>query len=43
MTPAQVVVTLAGIALAVAVNVYFFAPRRPRRRPDATKRPRAAS
>jgi len=28
MTPAQVVVTLAGMLLAVAVNVYFFAPAR---------------
>ena len=27
MTPAQVLVTLAGVALAIAVNVYFFAAR----------------
>ena len=31
MTAAQVVVTLAGVALAVAVNVYFFAPARARK------------
>ena len=30
MTAAQVVVTLAGVALAVAVNVWFFAPARRR-------------
>jgi hypothetical protein len=41
MTPAQVVVTLAGVALAIAVNLYFFAPRRAARRRDATKRPPA--
>ena len=28
MNPVQVVVTLVGVALAVAVNVYFFAPAR---------------
>ena len=31
MTAAQVVVTIAGAALAVAVNVYFFAPGRARK------------
>ena len=30
MTAAQVVVTLAGAALALGVNVYFFVPRRTR-------------
>jgi hypothetical protein len=28
MTPVEIVVTLAGVALAVAVNVWFFAPAR---------------
>ena len=28
MTPVEIAVTLAGIALAVAVNVWFFAPGR---------------
>jgi hypothetical protein len=31
MTAAQVMVTLAGAALAIGVNVYFFGPRRGRR------------
>ena len=31
MTPAQIAVTLAGVALAAAVNVYFFAPARTRK------------
>ena len=35
MTAAQFVVTLAGVALAVAVNVYFFAPARARKVPRA--------
>ena len=39
MTPAQVVVTLVGVALAVGVNVYFFAPVRGRRRRVSPPRP----
>jgi hypothetical protein len=35
MTPVQIAVTLAGVALAVAVNVWFFAPARPRKGSDA--------
>ncbi|HEY2955071.1 MAG TPA: cupredoxin domain-containing protein [Candidatus Eisenbacteria bacterium] len=31
MTPAQVAVTLAGVALAAGVNLYFFTPRHPQR------------
>jgi len=30
MTPVEIGVTLAGVALAVAVNVWFFAPGRAR-------------
>ena len=37
MTAAQVVVTLAGAALAIAVNLYFFAPRRATRRRDTPR------
>ena len=40
MTAAELVVTLVGVALAVAVNVYFFAPASTRRRPrDGDRRP----
>ena len=42
MTAAQVVVTLAGAALAIGVNLYFFAPRRVRGGRPATKPPPAA-
>jgi hypothetical protein len=31
MSPVEIVVTLAGVALAIAVNVWFFAPARPRK------------
>jgi len=31
MTPVEIVVTLAGVALALTVNVWFFAPARPRK------------
>jgi len=40
MTPAQVVVTIAGAALAVGVNVYFFAPRHGRARRGGSATPR---
>jgi len=37
MTPVQIAITLAGAALAVAVNVWFFAAPRPRRASGASR------
>jgi hypothetical protein len=40
MTPAQIAVTLSGVLLAIAVNVYFFAPAGSRRARGAGAGPR---
>jgi hypothetical protein len=42
MTPVQITVTLAGVALAVAVNVWFFAAGRPRKAGGASGDPRGS-
>jgi len=37
MSTVEIVVTLAGVALAITVNVWFFAPARPRKASGAQR------